>query len=303
MAGQFRPRGIVGVTGTEPVGAAVTIGVKDQRGVPTQKDWLHIQCPHQGPDGRREPHPAFSWWNDLPSSCIDRGRVDTRHADYRAHSTRRRMVRGVVAHTEWERCLVQHYMGYRARGKTPPPDGRPWCTGDGERAVRFFGEKGDDDRRTVPCPGEECPHRQNAGRGTECKPSSVFLFRLSFSDAVMSRYSPPTPVVRFASGGWRTFRALQGLRESLDRAAAAMGMSGYSPLGYNFTLTLQEGTSTKDGGRRYPFVSVSPDQSAVDFLVGSQRTRERLSGGAQAISGDDYAEAHQAISGPVRGDR
>jgi hypothetical protein len=287
---------IHGVDGTEPIGAALTIGVKDHRGVPTQKDWLHIRNPYESPGGRREPHPAFRWWNDLPAECLSGGRTDTRSPAYQAHAHKRRVVRGIIAHTDWSQCLQQPYLAYRAKGKPAPPDSRPWCKGDGERAHRYIGEKGPDDWRSIACPGEECPHRQSTGRGTDCKPSTLFLFRLSFSSAVMDRYHPPTPVVRFASGGWRTYRAILGLCQSLDRAAASMGLSAYSPLGYAFTLSLQEGTSRKDGGRRYPFVTVSPDESAVDFLLRSQDARDRLS--AAALTVDDTQEGARQTSGP-----
>ena len=270
----FEPRGIAGVEGRRPIGAAVTIGRKGDRGFPVDKDYFHVMEPHEAPGGRRRPHPLFGWWNDRPAG---------QPSD--AWKAQRRTIRGILAHEAWDACLTQHLQAYRpdkvrwpGGGPPMPPDGQPWCKGDGEQARRYIGEKGDDDWRTITCPHRACCHRSPTGRNkiTDCKPLTRFLFRMSYSDAVVAKYTPPTPVVMFQSGGWKTYRAILGLREDLDAAARTLGLESYSPAGLSFTLTLTEGTSKKGGGRRYPYVNVSPDESAIDFLVRAAGMRQHL---------------------------
>jgi hypothetical protein len=174
--------------------------------------------------------------------------------------------------------------------------------GDGRTAERFVGEKGPADFRSMPCPGEACPFRKRGvdprnGKETRepCTPSTLFLFRIGFTDAVTQRYQPPTPVVRFASNAWRTYRAILGLRESLDRAAEQLGLPmDYDPTGFRFSLLL---TEAKGAGTKYPTVVVSPDESAVDFLLGRQRL---LSGHTltPALTVDDGYEGHLATRSP-----
>ena len=280
------PDGIVGVTGTEPVGAALTIGIKDRaKGFPIEKDRLHIMEPHEGPDGRRAPHPSFGWWNGAPPE-------------------KRKVVRGIIAHASWGACLQQHYLCYRGKGLAVPPSNRPACRGDGNEAERFIGEKGDNDWRRIPCPGEACQYR-NAEKGpAACKPTTRFLFRIDWSHSpeLVDRYNPPTPIVRFSSGGWHTYRSILGLKQSLDKAAAAMGLESYSPIGYRFTFQLTEGTSKKDGGRRFPKIEVSPDESAIDFLVRSQQMRRMVQGHQVArLTDDTLAADARLIEGPRGG--
>jgi len=153
------------------------------------------------------------------------------------------------------------------------------------------------------CPGEACPFRK---RGTDprngketrepCTPSTLFLFRIAFTDAVTQRYQPPTPVVRFASNAWRTYRAILGLRESLDRAAATLGLPvDYDPTGFRFSLLL---TEAKGAGTKYPTVVVSPDESAIDFLLGRQRMLHGATP-ALALSVDDEYQGHLTTRSPA----
>jgi hypothetical protein len=273
---------IEGVTGVEPVGAALTIGIKGDRGFPTEKDRFHIMEPREGSDGKRGVHPSFTWWAQAPPEM-------------------RRLVRGILV-GPWDRMLRQSYRAQVLPGKPQHPGKRPACVGDGRTAERFDGQKGPADFRSMPCPGEACPYRKRGvdprnGKETRepCTPSTLFLFRIGFTDAVTQRYQPPTPVVRFASNAWRTYRAILGLRESLDRAAEQLGLPmDYDPTGFRFSLLL---TEAKGAGTKYPTVVVSPDESAVDFLLGRQRL---LSGHTltPALTVDDGYEGHLATRSP-----
>ena len=270
--------GIIGVTGSEPIGAALTIGRKGDRGFPVQKDRFHIMEPHEGADRRRAPHTAFGWYNA-------------------AAPERRRMIRGTIEQASWDRCLEQRNAAHRPnpavlQGPAPKiPNRRPWCTGDGATASRYL------DRKQawceIACPGAGCAHRVKSGkRPADCKPTTRFLFRLSFSAAVMARYQPPSPVVIYRSGGWHTYRALLGLRESLDRAADAMGIPGYSPMGYSFTLYLSEKTAE---GQRFPVITVSPSESPADSLIRAGSVRRQI---VQAIPAATDEDARAISGGP-----
>lgn len=267
---------IHGTRGSEPIGAALTIGIRGPRGFPVEKDRFHIMEPHEGANKRRAPHPSFAWFNG-------------------ADPERRRIIRGIIVHATWDECLSQGYLAYRPNpailsGPAPKmPNRRPWCTGDGRAASRYLERKGE--WCEIACPGEACAHRKKAGpRPADCKPTTRFLFRLSFSGPVAERYSPPPLVAMFRSGGWHTYRALLGLRESLDRAALAMGIPDYSPMGYTFTLHLSEKSAEK---QRFPVVTVSPSESPADFLIRAGSIRRQIVAAMPTATDEDA----RAISG------
>lgn len=305
----YTPHGIVGVTGRMPIGAAVTMGRKpDGGGFPVEKDFLHILEPHESPGGARLPHPSFGWWNDGGKPAVPGKRSSEREkAQWADWTSKRRTIRGVIAHPRWENLLQQEYSMWRPhseRGIDVHPDtAGAWCHGDGLQAERWTFRKPESPQEQIACPAEECAFRQKCGRkGPECKPTSRFHFRLTFSDQIVSKYNPPTLVAKFVSGGWRTFTALQGLREEFDAAAVElhrMGMlpsANYSPMGIPFALTASEGTSRKDGGRRYPYVNISAEVSAPDFLLAQAQTKQ-LAGEFVALPGATAEEA-RLIGGP-----
>jgi hypothetical protein len=239
--------------------------------------------PREGSDGKRGVHPSFTWWAQAPPEM-------------------RRLVRGILV-GPWDRMLRQSYRAQVLPGKPQHPGKRPACVGDGRTAERFDGQKGPADFRAMPCPGEACPFRKRGvdprnGKETRepCTPSTLFLFRIGFTDAVTQRYQPPTPVVRFASNAWRTYRAILGLRESLDRAAEQLGLPmDYDPTGFRFSLLL---TEAKGAGTKYPTVVVSPDESAVDFLLGRQRLLSGRTTTTPALTVDDGYEGHLVTRSP-----
>ena len=85
--------GIQGVRGREPIGAALTIGIKGPRKAPIEKDRFHLLEPSEsaGKDGqpaRRAPSPLFTFFNNAPA-------------------VKRRFVRGIIAHQRWNDCFEQ----------------------------------------------------------------------------------------------------------------------------------------------------------------------------------------------------
>ena len=58
--------GIHGVRGREPIGAALTIGIKGPRGNPIEKDRFHLLEPRESKDKKRKPSPLFRFFNNAP---------------------------------------------------------------------------------------------------------------------------------------------------------------------------------------------------------------------------------------------
>ncbi len=61
--------GIAGLRSREPVGVVLSLGIKDERGVPTQKDRFHLVQPKEE-GGRRLPHPAFRAWTEAKDEGV-----------------------------------------------------------------------------------------------------------------------------------------------------------------------------------------------------------------------------------------
>jgi hypothetical protein len=128
----------------------------------------------------------------------------------------------------------------------------------------------------------------------------VLRFRLGFP----GRDDVPTPIAQFASKGEATHDAILGLKQDLDKTAAAMGVPDYSPLGYQFVMRLVQKKHAPDAafprGRAYYAVEVSPVVSAADFLGRFLAWRSQIAtspplvaiGGP--IADDDILDAHFA---------
>ena len=132
-----QPQGIAGLKGREPVGAALTIGIKGANGAPTEKDRFHIVWPRENPAGIRPHHPAFKRFNEAP--------VD-----------KRTLVLGDLVHATRAECFEFSYRNQKSAGQPAHPNKVPFCVGNGDRARRYFGldKEGAHDFRDIVCPGE-----------------------------------------------------------------------------------------------------------------------------------------------------
>lgn len=241
---KLKPDHIDGITGREPIGAALTIGVKDrQRGFPTEKDRFHLVMPHEA-DGRREHHPAFSFFNG-------------------AQADKRRVILGNLVHRTKAECFEYHLKA-QVCGKTGHPDKRPCCVGDGKKAVRWMGDT-PDNFAEIKCPNDKCEYRLTTP--PSCKPWMRFLFRVRWNNK-----AHPAMLVKFTSGSWNTISNFVGFFDYLDRLANELGVQDATLLGLPFTLTLVERTKAS-AQRRFPTVSISPDIDPVEWM---QRQREAI---------------------------
>ena len=150
-------RGIEGLTGREPIGAVLRIGIKGPKGAPVNRDRFYIVAPKRDNTGCRPLHPAFGGY-------------------HKAAPEHRRSLECVLVHAGEADCFGYQLMCYRAKGLESHPDGFPSCSGDGHQARRWDGS----DWQDIPCPGEHCRFRQegsgNRGVGRACKPDIRLLF-------------------------------------------------------------------------------------------------------------------------------
>lgn len=286
---------IAGRTGTVPVGLAVTMGIKTDRGV-QERDRFHLMDARET-DGKRGVHPAFAWFARLPRE-------------------QRLMLECTIAHATWDDALRQQLYAHAPPqgASAKPPGRRPWCTGDGRTAMRWLPDPKDANAPPLPqqivCLGDKCRFRQRrnasgVGVRPDCGAMTVLRFRLSFPE----HPEVPTPIAQFASKGEATHDAILGLKEDLDKTAAAMGVPDYSPLGYRFVMRLVQKKHAPDAafprGRAYYAVEVSPVVSAADFLArflsfrrltADWQTANALPALGGPISDDDVLDAHRASS-------
>lgn len=252
-------QGILGLSGREPIGAALTIGVKDKaKGFPTERDRFHIVAPNEGEGGRRPYLPDFRVFNEAPAG-------------------NRRTVRGNIVHANRAACFEFSLKNQVQPGGQAHPDRRPFCVGDGARAVRWTG-KDADDFQDIACPHDRCEFRQDKGKGPACKPWMRLLFRLSWDDATQrmlqekGRPPFPTPLTKFTSGSWNTTRNVLGFFEFIESAARQMGIDDYTLFGLPFVLNLSMRTKPSSKSA-FPVVSMSPLIDPVDWF---RMQREQL---------------------------
>ena len=286
------PRGIAGLAGREPIGAAITIGVKHgEKGYPIEKDRWHIVAA-TATDKVRLQHPLFTAFNELP-----------------AHA--RKVLRGNIVHASRDECFE---FGLRNQQNGPMhPQGRPFCVGDGVRAIRWMG-KDADDFQEIPCPHDRCEFRQRpaGNKPIPCKPAMRFLMRIDWTPElqayVATKGKPPLPsmLVKYTSYSWNTVRNFIGLFDHVDNAARSLGIRSWTLFGLPILLELHEKTNTERQSR-FPVVrATTTDLDPIQFFGEQRAALDRLgatppialtdeSQRAPVLEAEDYA----AISVPA----
>ena len=241
--------GIKGLSSTEPVGAAVTIGVKDKaRGFPTGTNQWYVVNPREE-SGVRHLHPAFTSFNAAPQE-------------------KRKVLRGNIIHATREECFEHHLKCQVLPGSKAHPDKRPCCIGDGVNATRWTGKE-PDDFIEIKCPSEKCQYRLTAPPA--CKPFARLLFRLRWQDGV----SLPTPLVKFTTWSWFTTSKLKGFFDHIQKTANQLGLEQYTLFGFPFVLTLQYQTKAS-AKSRFPVVHISPEEDPVAFFMRQRKNIAQL---------------------------
>lgn len=253
--------GIAGLVPREPIGAAVTIGVKGPSGAPTERDRFHVVEVNPDANDRRPHHRAFAFFNGLPPE-------------------KRRLLRGNLVHASREQCFEHHLKAQTVKGKSHPQK-RPFCVGNGVTAVRWMG--GDADNfKEIECPHDRCEHRVAAGgRGAPCKPWMRLVFRLTWDDATQAALTAkglptlPSMNVKFTSGSWNTARNVLGFFEQFEGTARSLGIQDAKLFGLPFTLQLSEKTNAEKKSR-FPVVSISPSMDLIEFLMAQRESLAKL---------------------------
>ncbi len=264
---------IHGLKGREPIGAALSVGVKGPRGNPTRTDEFFLVSPTEGDNKIRPLLPQFAQFNEHPDAA------------------RRKMIRGNLVHSVRRECFEHHLRAMVEPGKPMHPDRRPWCTGDGERAERWVGP-GPQDFRTITCPHERCEFRQRkANAMPACRPWMRLLFRLRWPDG-----NPlPTYTVKYTSAGWRTITGALGMFEALERAMSQMGAVNVPLYGYPIVLSLTMRTQPSQN-RRYPVVDIVGETDPVEWVL-LQKGRLAEIAAAPQIEALDSPEQVAAAAG------
>jgi hypothetical protein len=292
-------RGIEGLSGREPIGAALAVGVKSKSGAPEQKDRFHILCAQANAgtfsrrDGSsytspfREPHPAFAAFNAAGPEL-------------------RRAILARLAHATVAECFEYRLNAQTLPNHPPHPKRAPACRGDGLIAVRWDGAE----YRRIACPHDRCEFRQAPkGKKPPCGPWMRFLARFDFQPRPDGRKLPSIPF-KFTSGSWNTTKNFVGFFDAFERACRAGGVDPLRvPLfGLPVLLTLAEQT---DGSQqaRFPVVSVqvAGDGDIIGWIAHQLSRVRELSGARQVAALTDQAEQdpdalladHLLINGPV----
>ncbi len=244
-----------------PIGAALSIGRKGPNGAPIDKDRFFIVRPvadARGKDGRRDPHPLYTTFNQLAPEG----------PAAKAHNEMRATVRGVLVHADHLDAWTESLVADKIQGHLHPTGG-PSCKGDGSRAMRWSTEIGDYGH--LPCPDTKCRFRQPTqgqnGRPQRpaCHPHAKLIFQLRMKSASL--------LCKFTSNAWETSESIKGFFDFIHQQAALMGVDRVNHYGLPFALTLAQRTGQ---GSRYSVVHMSPD-------FGEDRTLQEWLG-AQSVA-------------------
>ena len=276
------PNGIAGLEGREPVGAALVVpfGGKFEYQIMEARPGLQTQHGE-----RREPHPAFRKFNELPPE-------------------RRTSVVAAIEHARLKECF-EHHLTNQVGRSGQHPNRRPFCVGNGRVAVRWMGDKpanfetqreGGKTRKVyvggaeeadnfseIECPNERCEFRlSDEKKPAACRPWMRLYFRLSWKEG---SEMPSLPCV-FTSRSWNTVANFYGERAADGRVvrsglfgrlldvANQLGIENPLLFGYPFVLHVAKRTKASEQ-TRFPVTTPSPMMDAVDFFRSqSQRLEE-----------------------------
>lgn len=243
--------------GTEPIGAALSVGCKGKNGAPTDKDRFYVVLPRarwaqfQTNSGKsynaqvRDGHPSFAKFN---------AELDV---------TRRQVIPAILTHLTVPEAFRYNYFGLELPGHNPPkrPGMAPMCVGDGRRALRYMGER--QGCVEIPCPGEQCQYRQKAevngkvGKAP-CGPHTILFARFNWP-RVDGKGLPNLPF-KFVSSSKYTTKNFIGFFDAFKTACIGLGVdpSAVPLFGLPVTLTLQEqGGKIGNQTTSFPVVSLS----------------------------------------------
>lgn len=267
-----------------PIGATITTGRKDARGIPTEKDRYFIQSARadgSGQQGRRYFHPDFGPFNGGPKEDAD----DNAR---KQHTISRSALRGVIVHARQEDChehRLQAYILPAGRQYGPEeiktPTKAPACVGNGTIALRWDVKAGD--YKQIDCT-KACPYKVRPESGKGQAPCTVFsrlIFQLRWPD----NNPLPTPLVQYASKALEGGDNIEALFAHVREQAANLGIGNVDFYGLPFRMTLEQRTGS---GSRYGVTTFttdfSPGQNLQSWLVQKAERAQLLQERRQYLS-------------------
>lgn len=268
--------------GTEPIGAALSVGCKGENGAPTDKDRFYVVNPaarkgqftSQG--GKtysslmRDPHPSFDAFNFSAHPSMLQREIDGKPNEHYSPSkhaqqlAKRQVIPISLAHLTIDEAYHGSYFALKLPGFAERPGKAPCCVGNGEHAERWI--KGA--IQPIPCPGEQCPFRQKGeanGRPVKapCGPRLTLFARFNWPRVIdpkdgVAKGLPNLPF-KFTSGSVFTYLNFAGFWRSFRRACDGFGVRPDDvPLfGFPAQLMLQERTNA-EAQTAFPVVSIAP---------------------------------------------
>lgn len=256
---------IAGVEGAEHVYAVVSLGKKDDRGIPREKDRFHIVNPHET-DKRRLAHEDYEPFNS---------------ADKELRTT----IRGNIMHATKEDCFGMQLFNYTNKAVGTHPKELPFCEGDGTRARRWMG-KTPDNFQDIECPNRQCPFAISK----ECRSMMRFYFRIRWTPVdsqkpIDARFATlPTTMFKYVSKGWNMVNNFMGFFEDIDKMAKGLGLQTYSLVGLPFVMRVYDRTGKVNGqGVRYPVVSISAETDILSFFRMQKEIISYITAGKQPV--------------------
>lgn len=219
MTNPIEPHGIGGLKPRESIPCAVSLGIKNDRGFPVEKDRFHIvvgRATSEDRNGRkvdlRVRHPLFDVFNDADVSM-------------------RRDIPCVIKHATIPEFVDQKRQAYVLPGFPAHPMRAPVCRGDGTTALRWVQSAW----TNCPCPGDECPYTKASTytkdgkeyeRPAPCKPTTKIVLCFAWHRLGAGHpfaKLPPLPF-KYMSGGWNTAANILGFRQDLETQCANIGV-------------------------------------------------------------------------------
>lgn len=244
-----KPEGIRSLNVTVPIGAAVTMGRKGQRGGVTEKGQFHFVSPYEDSDKVRPYLPAFAPYH----------RLEPKHRRF----LRANLVYGTIAQNFTNRLRMRVFPRHEEEPRARP-NMSPVCEGDGEVALRW--QRNEDEFREIVCPDAQCQYRQMDP--PLCLPYSEILFRPRWEGM-----SLPSPVCSLKSEtAWTSAANIAGFFKQLKDQADELLIENPTFYGFPFTIQLVEKTKPEKR-RQWWSIVITPEADIVDFLL---RQREQI---------------------------
>jgi hypothetical protein len=262
-----------------PLSAVVTVGRRDERGVPVMKDRFFIKSPDlekqtfkrsRGKDYQadgRGLHPDFEAWNTWAESS----RVVTTKAGRKLDFG---VLQGIIMAPSIGDAFESSMWAKELPGLASPGGRYPHCTGDGQNASRFVRMQGNTPvYEDHPCP---CPFAE--GEDPACKIRAALYFIPSWGEGSKM----PRCLTRWSTRSRQSAENALGMLEHARRVGIGMGIPEPSILGMPFEMRIAEGTSALRK-TRFPVVHFSITADLPACFAAQKEQQAQLGAGGYVL--------------------